>query len=80
MLRYARRIAEKDARIFLSQLMAGEADGLLKFETPCSIYSMILGIKPASLRLSADRPLEKEELDQARAAYIREHLPEIVMK
>ena len=44
------------------------------------IYSMILGIKPASLRLSADRPLEKEELDQARAAYIREHLPEIVMK
>ncbi len=79
-LRYARRIAEKDARIFLSQLMAGEADGLLKFETPCSIYSMILGIKPANLRLSADRPLEKEELDQARAAYIREHLPEIVMK
>ncbi len=79
-LKYARRIAEKDARIFLSQLMAGEADGLLKFETPCSIYSMILGIKPANLRLSADRPLEKEELDQARAAYIREHLPEIVMK
>ena len=79
-LKYARKITEKDARIFLSQLMEGEADGLLSFEDPCSIYSMMIGIKPANLRLTADRPLGKEDLDQARAAYIRERLPEIRLK
>ena len=31
-LKYARRITEKDARIFLSQLMAGEEDGVISFE------------------------------------------------
>lgn len=78
-LKYARKISEKDARVFLSQLMAGESDGLLKFERPCCIYSIMIGIKPANLRSSADRPLEKEELDAARAAYIRERLPEIAV-
>ncbi len=28
-LKYARKIAEKDARVFISQLMAGETDGLM---------------------------------------------------
>lgn len=76
-LKYARRIAEKDARIFLSQLMAGEKDGLMKLNKTCSLYSLMIGIKPANLNLWSKRPLDKEELDIVRAAYIRQHLPEI---
>ena len=76
-LKYARKITERDARIFLSLLMAGEADELVSFASPCSLYRLILGSKPANLRLGAQRPLETEELDCARAAYIRERLPEI---
>lgn len=79
-LKYARKISEKDARIFLSQMMEGETDRLLEFTNPCPIYSLMIGIKPANLRLAADRPLGKEDLDQARAAYIREHLPEMILK
>ena len=77
-LKYARKITEKDARIFISQLMAGEEDGLMKFNEECSLYSLIIGIKPANLNLWAKRPLDKDELDTARAAYIRQNLPEII--
>ena len=35
-LKYARRLTRKDAMEFLSQLMAGINDGILKSETPCS--------------------------------------------
>lgn len=76
-LRYARKIAEKDARIFISQLMAGEEDGLMKFDKQCSLYNLIIGIKPANLNLWSRRPLDKDELDTVRAAYIRQNLPEI---
>ena len=77
-LRYARKIAEKDARIFISQLMAGKEDGLMKFDREYSFYSLIIGIKPANLNLWSKRPLDKEEMDAVRAAYIRQNLPEIV--
>lgn len=76
-LKYARKISEKDARIFLSILMEAEASGLLHFKEPVPIYSLILGSKPANLRMGADRPLDQEELDEARAAFIRQRLPEL---
>lgn len=79
-LKYARKIAEKDARIFISQLMAGEEDGLMNFDKKCSLYSLVIGIKPANLNLWAKRPLNKDELDGVRAAYVRQNLPEISVK
>lgn len=79
-LRYARKISEKDARIFISQLMAGEEDGLMEFDKKCSLYSLIIGIKPANLNLWAKRPLDKDEMDAVRAAYVRQNLPEIAVK
>lgn len=79
-LKYARKISEKDARIFISQLMAGEEDGLMELDKKCSLYSLIIGIKPANLNLWARRPLDKDEMDAVRAAYIRQNLPEIAVK
>lgn len=76
-LKYARRLTQKDAMTFLSQLMSGAADGLLEFSKPCSIYRLMLGIQPANLQKLSDRPLGKEELDIARASYIRRELPEL---
>lgn len=35
-LKYARRLTRKDAMEFLSQIMAGAADGILKMKEPCS--------------------------------------------
>lgn len=77
-LKYARRITRKDAMIFLSQLMTGFADGILKTEEPCAIYRLMLGIQPANLQKLSDKPLDREELDMARAAYLRLELPELL--
>lgn len=76
-LKYARRLARKDSMRFLSQIMMGIADGILKVKEPCSIYSLMLGIRTANLLSHSDRPLNKEEVEIARADFLREHLPEI---
>ncbi len=77
-LRYARRITMKEAMTYLSQLMAGYADGLIRFEAPCEIYQLILGIQTAGLQSRSEKPLDKDELDIARAAYLREQLPAVI--
>ncbi|WP_347559804.1 ATP--guanido phosphotransferase [Clostridium sp. AM58-1XD] len=76
-LKYARRLSWKDAQEFLSSVMTGMADGLLEVREPLSVYKIMLGIQTANLQKISDRPLTKEELDIARAAYIREALPEL---
>jgi protein arginine kinase len=63
--------------IFLSQLMQGINDGVLEMKEPLSVYRLMLGIQPASLQKDSDRPLSKEELDIARAVYIRSQLPDL---
>ena len=76
-LKYARRMTARDAMIFLSQLMAGISDGLLETKEACSVYRLMLGIQPANLQKLSDKPLTKEELDIARADFIRSELPEL---
>ena len=61
----------------LSQIMAGMTDGILESGHSCSIYALMLGIQPANLLRQAERPLNKEELEIARADYLRARLPEI---
>lgn len=75
-LKYARRLSMKDAQTFLSQLMMGISDGLIKLEEPCPVYRLMMGIQTANLQKRSDRPLDKEELDMARADYLRGELPE----
>ncbi|MBQ7797163.1 MAG: ATP--guanido phosphotransferase [Lachnospiraceae bacterium] len=76
-LKYARRLTGKDSMEFLSQIMAGVTDGILVTDEPCSIYSLVIGSQPANLLGRAERPLSKEELEVARADFLREKLPEI---
>ena len=76
-LRYGRRISMKEAMSYLSQLLAGCTDELIRFREPCDIYQLILGIQTAGLQSRSKRPLDKDELDVARAEYLREQLPEL---
>lgn len=76
-LKYARRLSMKDAMTFLSQIMSGVCDGLLKCKEPCLVFRLMLGIQTANLQKLSDRPLDKGELDAARAAYLRSELPEL---
>ena len=45
---------------------------------PCSVYGFMLGIQPANLLSQAERPMSREELDAARADFLRARLPEII--
>ena len=76
-LKYARRLSWKDAQEFLSSVMTGLSDGRLEFKEPLSIYKVMLGMQTANLQKLSERPLSKDELDIARAAYIRNALPEL---
>lgn len=76
-LKYARRLSMKDAMTFLSQIMSGACDGLLRFKEPCPMFRLMLGIQTANLQKLSDRPLDKGELDAARAAYVRSELPQL---
>jgi protein arginine kinase len=76
-LKYARRLTSRDAMIFLSQMMAGLEDGLIHTKEEFNVYRLMLGIWPAGLQKISDRPLNKEELDMARAEFIRKELPEL---
>jgi len=76
-LKYARRLSRKDSMEFLSQMMFGISTGILETVEPCSVYELMLGAQTANLLSRADRPLNKEEVDEARADYLREQLPEI---
>ena len=75
-LKYARRMNGKDSMEFLSQIMSGLTNGILETEDLCSIYSLILESQPANLLSRAEMPLNKEELEVARAEFLRKHLPE----
>lgn len=77
-LKYARRLSMKEAMTFLSQLMRGIADGLIRLKEPCPVYRLMLGIQTANLQKLSERPLGKEELDVARAGYLRAELPDIL--
>ncbi len=76
-LKYARRLTMKDAMTFLSQLMMGVSDGFIKTQEPCPVFRLMLGIQTANLQKLSERPLDKGELDVARAAYLRSELPEL---
>lgn len=76
-LKYARRLSRKDSMEFLSQLMFGISTGIIETKEPYSVYELMLGTQTANLLIHADSPLNKEEVDEARAVYLREHLPEI---
>lgn len=74
-LKYARRLSMREAMTYLSQLMAGISDHLILLEEPCPVYRLMLGIQTANLQKLSDKPLNKSELDAARAAYLRAELP-----
>lgn len=79
-LKYARRLTWKDVMVFLSRLMTGVSDGIIKFEEPCPVFAMMLGIQKANLQKLSQRPLSRAELDVARAGYLRAELPELAGK
>lgn len=76
-LKYARTMKLNSALMYLSQLRTGIQDGLIIPEEDRSIYKLMLDIQPGNLLLHADKPVDRSELDELRADYLRENIPKI---
>ena len=78
-LKYARKVTLNDGELLLSQIRFGLASGLIKADgfDESNIYQLMIGIHPANLLMISDKDMDEEELEIARADFIREHLPTI---
>lgn len=78
-LKYARKVSLKDGMLLLSQLRLGLSTGLIKSveDIGSSIYQLMIGIHPANLLMLSDRDCDAEQLDIARADFIRDNIPTI---
>lgn len=78
-LKYARKITLSDGMLMLSQIRFGLAERIVHSELGDEnlIYQLMIGIHPANLLILGNRRMSEEELDMARADFLREHLPTI---
>lgn len=76
-LKYARKLSLKDALIYLSALLQGVSDGIIELKDPQAVYGLMFGVQPYNLLKLSERPLGKNEMEIARAGYIRQRLAEI---
>ena len=76
-LKYARKLSLKDALSFISSLMMGSADGLIKLTNQNKLYSLMIGSQSSNLLKMTGRPLNEDEIDEIREEYIRENIGEL---
>ena len=79
-LKYARKLPLKDAMMMLSELMLGQALGIITLEESkkFSMNKVIMDIQPAVLNNVSNKGMSVEEIDILRAEYIRNNCPDII--
>ena len=76
-LKYARKLSDKECMMYLSWIRMGMANGLIALKKPVNIYGLMVLSGEGNLTSYAKRPLGKEEIPYIRGEFIRTHLPEI---
>ena len=76
-LKYARQLSTNDSLTLLSQLKLGVDTNLIKFESACNIYGLMVKAQPGNLQNKAKEELDSSQRDRYRANYIRDNLPEL---
>jgi protein arginine kinase len=74
LLGFAQQMSTEDALQLLSKVRLGRDLGLLQQPDKLALNQMFLHTQPAHLQKLQGKELDKEERDQARAAYLRERL------
>lgn len=79
-LKYARKLALRDALTLLSEIMLGDSLGIITMEPETKFYinKIIMDIQPAVINNTSHRAMSVEEADIIRAQYIRNNCPEII--
>lgn len=76
-LKYARKLSEKESLIYLSRIRAGLNDGLIRMERPVSIYGMMIGCGQENVKAAAGNLPGAANEDAMRGADIRKKIPEL---
>lgn len=78
-LRYSRKLGYDEAMLFLSEVKLGITLGLMSFsENPDFIlFQLMIGARPANLKLIKGGEPDEEQLEEIRAEFIRNNLPQI---
>ncbi|MDO5402382.1 MAG: hypothetical protein Q4F11_02985 [Eubacteriales bacterium] len=76
-LKYARKVSLKDGMLLLSQLRLGLAEHLIQpsSDVDVSVYQLMIGILPANLQMMSSAEMTAEDIDVARAQFIRDNIP-----
>ena len=79
-LKYARKLALRDALTLLSEIMLGNSLGIITMEPESKFYinKIVMDIQPAVINNTTQRAMSVEEADIIRAQYIRNNCPEII--
>lgn len=79
-LKHAKILTSQEAMTLLSDIKLGIELGLIRTKDykDVNIFSLMTSIQPASLQKLEKKKLNVEERDIARAAFIRENLPEVL--
>lgn len=76
-LKYAQTLTEKECCMYLSKLRLGLCENIISLQEPVSIYEWMLKIQPCNLQVHYDRPMNEEDINKARATYIRKLIPDL---
>lgn len=76
-LKFARMLSEKECYMYLTKLWLGIKENIISFSEEANIYEWMLKIQPCSLQVDMDRPMKEEEIQKARATYIRKVLTDL---
>ncbi len=79
-MKYARKLDMKDAMTLISEIMLGISLGILKFENmdQYRINRIVMDIQTSVIDNKSPKSLSVEEVDMARAQYIRENIPNVI--
>ena len=77
-LKYARQLSSDDTLALLSQLKLGVDTNLIKLESTCNVYELMVATQPGNLQNNAKEEFDSSQRDRYRANYIRDNLPELV--
>lgn len=76
-LKYARRLSLRECMIYFSHLRFGISEKLIEVPHDFSLTKLLFGILPANLQKLTNKPLTKAEIEEVRAEYVRNELPDI---
>ena len=74
-IRYARLMTMKMAMNMLSQMRWGAEKKVIRFQTDCSFYGLMLDIQDGALSVSSGKKDGSDNHNLSRARWLKEHLP-----